>query len=63
VEGNKLIAIRIPEADLTSKGVNVTAVPNSACDALRLDEPVDFYIAEHANDPSRSSPARSCGLK
>lgn len=53
VENNKLVAIRIPEADLTSKGEYVSAAPGSACDALRLQEPVDFYIAEHAADPSR----------
>ncbi|MGA3135808.1 MAG: hypothetical protein ABSC88_07425 [Terracidiphilus sp.] len=52
VEGNKLEAIRIPEADLTSKGVNVSALPGSSCDALRIVEPVDFYIAEHAVDPT-----------
>jgi uncharacterized membrane-anchored protein len=56
VEGNKLIVIRIPEADETSKGVNVTAWPDSSCDAMRLNEPVDFYIAEHAADPSRLKP-------
>jgi hypothetical protein len=53
VENNKLIAIRIPEADENTKGVNVSAMPNSACDAMRLDQPVDFYISEHAADPSR----------
>ena len=52
VEGNKLVAIRIPEADLRSTGVNVSALPGSACDALRIDEPVDFYIAEHAASPT-----------
>jgi uncharacterized membrane-anchored protein len=52
VEKNKLLAIRIPEADLRSKGVNVTALSGSACDNLRLDEQVDFYIAEHAADPT-----------
>jgi uncharacterized membrane-anchored protein len=52
VENNKLVAIRIPEADLTSKGENVTAWPDSACDAMRLDSPVDFYIPEHAADPT-----------
>jgi hypothetical protein len=56
MEGNKLVAIRIPEADLTSRGVEVTAQPNSSCDAMRLDEPVDFYIAEHAEDPTRLKP-------
>ena len=53
VENNKLVAIRIPEADQNSKGVSVSAMPGTPCDALRLDEPVDFYIAEHAADPSR----------
>ena len=52
VKNNKLIAIRIPEADLTSKGVYVTANPGDSCDALHIDEPVDFYIAEHAADPT-----------
>ncbi len=52
VEKGKLLAIRIPEADLKSKGVDVSAMPGSACDALRIDEPVDFYIAEHAADPT-----------
>jgi hypothetical protein len=52
VEKNKLLAIRIPEADLRSKGVNVTAMPGSPCDALRLQQPVDFYIAEHAAEPT-----------
>jgi hypothetical protein len=51
VEGNKLVAIRIPEADLRSTGVMVTAGPGSSCDALRIVEPVDFYIAEHAVSP------------
>ena len=52
VEKNKLLAIRIPEADLRSKGINVTAMPGSPCDAMRLQQPVDFYIAEHAADPT-----------
>lgn len=52
VENNKLVAIRIPEADQTSKGVNVTGMPGASCDAMRIDEPVDFYIPEHAADPT-----------
>ncbi len=52
VETSRLVAIRIPEADQTSKGVNVTAMPGAACDAMRIDEPVDFYIPEHAIDPT-----------
>jgi uncharacterized membrane-anchored protein len=53
VEANKLEAIRIPETDSSSKGVEVTAPPGANCDAMRLEEPVDFYIAEHAADPTR----------
>ncbi len=47
VDSNQLRAIRIPEADLRSRGVMVQALPGSACDALRLVQPVDFYIPEH----------------
>jgi len=56
VEGGKLLAIRIPEADERSKGVQVTAWPDTSCDAMRLDEPVDFFIAEHAKDPTALQP-------
>jgi hypothetical protein len=63
VEGNKLLAIRIPEADLTSKGVDVTALPGSACNALRLTEPVDFYIAEHTSDPTPLQPGQELWIE
>jgi hypothetical protein len=60
---NRLVAIRIPEADLTSKGVYVTAQPGSSCDALRLEEPVDFYIAEHAADPTPLKPGQELWIE
>jgi uncharacterized membrane-anchored protein len=63
VEGNRLLAIRIPEADQRSKGVNVTAWPDSSCDAMRLDQPVDFYIAEHASDPTRLKPGQELWIE
>jgi uncharacterized membrane-anchored protein len=63
VEGNKLLAIRIPEADQSSKGVDVTAWPDSSCDEMRLDEPVDFYIAEHAKDPSWLKPGQELWME
>jgi hypothetical protein len=52
VEGNKLVAIRIPESDESTQGVMVEAVPGSSCEDLRLDMPVDFYLAEHAANPT-----------
>ena len=63
VENNRLLAIRIPEADLSSKGVGVTAWPDSSCDVMRLDEPVDFYIAEHAADPTPLQPGQELWIE
>lgn len=63
VEDNKLEAIRIPEADLRSKGVDVMAMPGSSCDALRLQLPVDFYIAEHAADPTALKPGQELWIE
>lgn len=63
VENNKLLAIRIPEADQTSKGVNVTAWPDTSCDEMGLTMPVDFYIAEHAADPTRLKPGQELWIE
>ena len=52
VKENKLIAIRVPESQSTTSAQNVAAPPGSPCDQMRLSEPVDFYIAEHAEDPT-----------
>jgi uncharacterized membrane-anchored protein len=62
-DGNKLVAIRIPEADLKSKGVMVQAMPGSSCDALHVVEPVDFYIAEHAADPTPLKPGQELWIE
>jgi len=63
VEGSKLVAIRIPEADLKSKGEEVSAMPGASCEAMRLVEPVNFYIAEHAADPSRLKPGQELWIE
>jgi hypothetical protein len=52
VQDNKLEAIRIPESDSDVAGQMVTAQPGARCEDLRLDAPVDFYIAEHAANPA-----------
>ena len=49
---NKLIAIRLPDSDIRSSAQTVAARPGSPCDEMRLSVPVDFYIAEHASDPT-----------
>jgi hypothetical protein len=38
-------------------------MPDSSCDAMRLDEPVDFYIAEHATDPTRLQPGQELWIE
>ncbi|MGA2672229.1 MAG: hypothetical protein ABSE99_03280 [Terracidiphilus sp.] len=63
VQDNKLEAIRIPEADLRSTGVLVEALPGTSCDALRLSEPVDFYVAEHATIPAPLKPGQELWIE
>ncbi|MFZ0745001.1 MAG: hypothetical protein WAM85_11380 [Terracidiphilus sp.] len=48
VQNNKLVAIGVPEADENPSGQIVGAWPGFSCENLRLDEPVNFYIPEHA---------------
>jgi hypothetical protein len=48
VEGKRLVAIRIEDPVYRSGGEIVDAWPGSSCEAFRIHEPVDFYIAEHA---------------
>ena len=53
VKDNKLIAIRVPESDTSSPTQSVAGWPGLPCDQMRLTQPVDFYIPEHATDPTR----------
>jgi hypothetical protein len=50
--GNKLLAIRTRDGEETSSSQQVIARSGSPCDQMRLVNPVDFYIPEHADDPS-----------
>jgi hypothetical protein len=54
VQGNKLVAIRIPENENSTSGQTVAALPGSPCAELRLNVPVDFYLPEHATNPAFS---------
>ena len=51
VQGNKLLAIRIQDEDERARGQMVAAWPGQSCEAMRLEQPVNFYIAEHAANP------------
>ncbi len=67
VEGNKLVAIRIPDSDAQPSqqagGQMVAAWPGSSCEDLRLDTPVDFYIAEHAASPMPLKPGQELWIE
>lgn len=52
VKGNKLTVIRVTESETSAASQTVSAPPGIPCDQMRLSNPVDFYIAEHANDPT-----------
>lgn len=52
IKDNKLIAIRVPDSDTSTATQSVAAWPGAPCDQMRLAAPVDFYIAEHASDPT-----------
>ncbi len=56
VDGKRLAAIRIPESESQSGAQMVSASPGSSCEELRLETPVDFYLGEHAANPT---PVRS----
>ena len=51
VESGKLLAIRIPEGNGRPDELMVEGRPGDSCENLRLDEPVDFYIAQTAAAP------------
>ena len=53
VKDNRLVATRLTESETSESTPNVSASSGASCDQMRLAEPVDFYIAEHATDPTR----------
>jgi hypothetical protein len=51
VEDGKLVAVRIASGSGNEGGQTVSAWVDRPCDAMRLADPVNFYIAEHAANP------------
>jgi uncharacterized membrane-anchored protein len=52
VQDGELVAIRVPATDSQTGAQMVTAQLGAKCVDMRLETPVDFYIAEHAADPT-----------
>jgi hypothetical protein len=57
VNNDKLVAVRIPTTDRPPGGQTVSAFPGASCNAMRLTEAVNFYIAEHATSPLPLKPS------
>jgi hypothetical protein len=51
VEKDRLVAIRLPEITESRVGQMVSVQPGSSCESLRVVQPVNFYVAEHAQSP------------
>jgi hypothetical protein len=51
VQDNRLLAIRLPDQETSVSSLQVTALPDSACDQMRLEQPADFFIADTAKSP------------
>jgi len=63
VKDNKLTVVRVPDSESTTATETVSAVPGTPCDQMRLSKPVDFYIAEHANDPTWLKPGQQLWIE
>ena len=63
VRANRLTATRVPDSGSTTGTQTVTAPPGTRCDQMRLAEPVDFYIPEHATDPSWVKPGQELWIE
>jgi hypothetical protein len=63
IENNRLLAFWIQNEEKQDAGLLVEAPPGAACQNFRIEAPVDFYIAEHAADPSRLMPGQELWIE
>jgi hypothetical protein len=63
VENNRLMAVYIRDDQNGMLGQAVSVGPGAGCDAMRLETPVDFYISEHAADPTRLKPGQELWIE
>jgi hypothetical protein len=58
VENHRLLAFALEDDQNGTVGQEVSVWPGAACDSMRLDVPVDFYIPERASDPTLLKPGQ-----
>jgi len=63
VENKRLLAIALQDDQNGTLGQEVSVWPGAACDAMRLDAPVNFYIAEHAQSPLPLKPGQELWIE
>lgn len=63
VENNRLLAIALQDDQNGRLGQSVSVWPGAACNAMRLDTPVDFYITEHAPSPLPLNPGQELWIE
>lgn len=63
VENNRLFAVRIEGQEDRTKGEEVSATPGAPCDQMRLESPVDFYIADTAQSPLPLQPGKELWIE
>ncbi len=63
VVNNRLAVTYIRDDQNGMLGQEVSVWPGAACDAMRLDAPVDFYIAEHAQSPLPLKPGQELWIE
>jgi hypothetical protein len=63
VVNNRLTATYIRDDQNGTLGQEVSVWPGATCDAMRLDAPVDFYIAEHAQSPLPLKPGQELWIE
>jgi hypothetical protein len=63
VKDGRLLALRLPEADARQEGPMVQAGPGSGCDEMRMVDPVNFYITEHAASPLPLKPGEELWME
>jgi hypothetical protein len=63
IQNNRLLAIRIQDDHNGALGQEVSVWPGAPCDSMRLDVPVDFYLAEHAQSPLPLKPGQELWIE
>jgi hypothetical protein len=63
VKNNKLVATRVPDPEGVFPGEMIVALPAASCDEMRLSRPVNFYITQHAVDPTSLKPGQELWIE